>query len=82
MTTVAIAYGQIDYEGSDTIGVFDSMMAATYRCMDIEKRRASDDDFDCFYHRYRVEKWIVGNTAPVETLYFTREQALRPDATT
>lgn len=73
-----IAYGQIDYEGRDTIGVFDSMMAATYRCMDIEQRRETDDDFDCYYSRYYIERWTVGKTAPDESVSYTREQMKRP----
>ena len=76
---VVIAYGLIDYEGRDTIGVFASMMAATYRCIAIEERRAEDDDFDCYFNDYVLERWKVGDLAPKESLFFTRSQMVRPD---
>ena len=75
---VVIAYGQIDYEGRDTLGVFDSAMAATYHCMGIEKRRDEDDEFECYYSNYWIERWAVGRTTPEETMFFTREQMSSP----
>lgn len=73
MTTVYIAYGQVDYEGRDTIGVFDNEDEAMYRCRGIECLRAIDDDFDCFYSVYWIETWTVGNTTYDERLYLTRK---------
>lgn len=77
MDTVYIAYGQIDYEGSDTIGVFATQGEAFARCGAIERRREADDDFDCYYSRYCVKKWTVGKTAPDESLFLTRETAAK-----
>jgi hypothetical protein len=72
MSEIHIAYGQIDYEGRDTVGVFDSHDAAVERCREIERLRAADDDNVYFYSRYYVERWTVGRIACDESMCVPR----------
>lgn len=58
-TDVYIAFGQIDYETADTLGVELELATAQEMC---ETHRA--DGGDTPYDRYRIQQWGVGAAAP------------------